>query len=442
MDFEKSCYSLVGCVIAGSVVQKNMSLPVGSFVVITLVLWGCCLGIQYYSSKKQQVIKKTYEDNQKILYIEGIDKIVHAFADMLESQKNDLSERQDSNRDFWLKQLNAAQKEYAENNREITERLNNIMSGINDYKEMADEAIHNISNQIEVILVKNIKNGFDLINYSINAKSDLHNEIIHSNCTSICNEMISSRESQEEKITALSEIIQTGKREWIDEMKDHTERFYSTICEKMDKYDELIQANAAELCRGISQVEDEQGKMTDSVHSINEILILFKECVDNSNVEINNTISEMNNNLSKIQNIKIDAIMEELKHIIKEFKDTVEGMISNMQATHDTILNNVDEIKDFDKDLHDYVGNMHLLVDEMKLSYSDEKNDLFTKIDEIKECVDGNVEKQSVIIEQYDKVLCRINDDVIVNIINDSNNLLKCMKDCYILMDSIRKRVK
>ena len=32
-----------------------------------------------------------------------------------------------------------------------------------------------------------------------------------------------------------------------------------------------------------------------------------------------------------------------------------------------------------------------------------------------------------------------MNDEVIVKLINDSNTLLKCMKDCYNLLDSQRR---
>ena len=49
------------------------------------------------------------------------------------------------------------------------------------------------------------------------------------------------------------------------------------------------------------------------------------------------------------------------------------------------------------------------------------------------------VTEEQSILESYNDLLGRINDEVIVKLINDSNTLLKCMKDCYNLLDSQRR---
>ena len=138
----------------------------------------------------------------------------------------------------------------------------------------------------------------------------------------------------------------------------------------------------------------------------------------------------------------LNAINEDTKGYLSEKYKDLCGILSNLQSALDVTDSKISNIQNTRSSIYD-------LLEDTKNKLHDIESAIGEGTEKIEEAMFESMERQKEIVTEeqsilgsYNNLLGRINDEVIVKLINDSNTLLKCMRDCYNLLDSQRRAKK
>lgn len=374
MNVEKNCYSLIGCLIAGSVIQKNMELSLVYFVFISLAFWSCCLFANYTNIKKQIIINSKLEIYKQDVHNKEIEKILSTIETAFEKQNS-----------FIENELEKVGKWYSDNiSKEQIEKRDDLHRIFLEIGNLREENINNI----EIGNNTRVENYNKIIEILIDSFDKLQTKIIQNenNIVKSLHEVNMNLNALKERI--VSEISMNGNimRSVVD-----------IICDKLSVNKE---------------------------NYMNEL----KENINRDFTSLENALRE-----------SLKLVSETIGNTISELSENHMGIMSNVQNSLDDMSGNVSSIRSINIDTYSKIEDTNTKLEELG-------ENLTTKVSELSELMSDNIDKQLGIISeqenvllQYDKIISSINNDVVVKMINDSNNLLKCMKDCYNLLESIRR---
>ena len=193
-------------------------------------------------------------------------------------------------------------------------------------------------------------------------------------------------------------------------------------------------------------------RAVDIIKSIKEVSAKNKDCVCNEISKLNDLVKG-NQNLTidqiKLLESELEAVNETIEkeqgNVITKISEMLKdfpGIFSNMQAALDNANGMIGDIQNTD-------NGMYGLLEDANNSLQSVGPAIEEGTQKIAEAVSLSLDKQNSIVaeeqsilESYNELLSRINDEVIAKMINDSNTLLKCLKDCYNLLDSQRRAKK
>lgn len=348
MDYERMTYSLIGSLIAGSVIQKNMGLELWGFFVISIGLWAVCTGIQWWNYKIQQKLR----DQAENLTLESRDAIVKKVLEVIsEGNAKKISK---------LDELMVCYKSTSSNLQETLEQFDEKIGEITYINQKILDKVGTVS-ETEALLNRVI----ELENAGLeNIKSIEATSIHNKDC--ICGD-----------ISAMKELVDRNYKDATAGLKEAAGKTTKDIC--------------SHLIEQSSHIQD---------------------------------------------TITIDIKGE----MAKTHKDLC-GILANLQSALEDAGSKISDIQSTDE-------NMYGLLEDAKNKLDDVEGAIGEGTGKIEDAVSQNMERQNEIVteeqhilDSYNKLLGRINDEVIAKLISDSNSLLKCMQDCYNLLDS-QRRVK
>ena len=180
--------------------------------------------------------------------------------------------------------------------------------------------------------------------------------------------------------------------------------------------------------------------LQETLNKLDEKLLEISQINENINETVSNSIAASEKaiiqSFEKVSDTTSQSLLNILSELTKLFNGDFREMLRNLQ---DTLNNTESSIKSID-------NNMYGLLEDNGNNLKEIKASIEEGYGEIKEAVSKSMEEQREIVNteqsilnSYDELLGRINDEVIAKMISDSDTLLKCMKDCYNLLDSQRK---
>ena len=183
--------------------------------------------------------------------------------------------------------------------------------------------------------------------------------------------------------------------------------------------------------------------LQETLNKLDEKLLEISQINKNINETVSNSIASSEKaiiqSFEKVSDTTSQSILNSLSELTKLLNGDFREMLSNLQGTLDNTKSSISEIKSID-------NNMYGLLEDNGNNLKEIKDSIEEGYGEIKEAVSQSVEEQREIVNteqsilnSYDELLGRINDEVIAKMISDSDTLLKCMKDCYNLLDSQRR---
>lgn len=348
MDYERMIYSLIGSLIAGSVIQKNMGLEPRCFFVISIGLWAVCTGIQWWNCKIQQKLR----DQAENLTLESRDAIVKKVLEVIsEGNAKEISK---------LDELMVCYKSTSSNLQETLERF--------------DEKIGEITYINQKVLDK-----------------------------------VGTVPETEALLNRVIELENAGL-ESIKSIEATTVHNKDCICGDISAMKELVDHNYKDAAAGLKEVA---GKTTKDICS---------HLVEQS---------------SHIQ----DTITIDIKgEMTKAHKDLC-GILANLQSALEEAGSEISNMHDTDEHMYGVLEDAKNKLDEIEEAIGIGAGKIEDAVSQSMERQNEIVTEEQRILDSYDKLLKRINDEVIAKLISDSNNLLKCMQDYYNLLDS-QRRVK
>lgn len=491
MNLEKIGYSLLGSLIAGSVIQKNMGLEQQYFFVISIGLWAICVGIQRWNCKREQRIRDKFEVSNS----ENRDAIVNKILDII----SETSERQIACIKEEIGKLTENQMSINKNLIESLDKVYGLLMNTNDSIEAFcktdvckfDELISScktISTDLQASVCELDKKliGISQINKKImdtvpvaiaahenniilsieketndrqklledrfanvatllNSIIELNNSIVE-NIKAIEKVSVENKDCVCDEIVTLKELVEGNEHDAIVKLGEATDKVSKDICSQL-----AVQSNSVQelLTEKLAYVSKQNEYMVSTMKSGTEDaidqIIMLKDEVEVSKVAVNETIENEQkaviSKLSELMNL-FNTINEDTKGNLSEIYKDLCGILSNLQSVLDATDSKISSIQNTDSSMYD-------LLEDAKNKLHDVESAIGDGTEKIEEAMSESMERQKEIVTEeqsilgsYNDLLSRINDEVIVKLINDSNTLLKCMKDCYNLLDSQRRAKK
>ena len=343
MNFEKVSYSFIWSLIAGAIIQDTMNWPWPYFLIISVCLWAICIGMQYYSFKKEVRIRDKCADQELAKHNEEFERIISTIENCTNQQIASLKEG-----------LDLIKEHNGEENRRVIGEVRKLLLSLEKYDDM-------------------------------NAKKS-------------------------------QEII---------DLLTRFEKEYSEISNEQSSQIELM-------------FKDSFLSLQVSLDSINDNLSYIRKIENGIDVNICNMTKVLSDCMDKsVKDLKEDVNKNVLQHL-----EELKGSISNLQSEVEFVnvhVSNIDNTEEQQRGMQEDANN------KLNEIYEEIQN----IVNQFSERLTEGIDKQSDIIlreeeilVKYDVVLKRINDEVIIKLINDSNNMLKCIKDCYNLLEMIRRNRK
>lgn len=488
MNLEKNCYTLIGCLITGSLLQSNMNLPWIYFIGITLVLWGGCISIQFIVQRKQKSIDIEIETNRRDVEEKQIERVILSISNLFEEHNNAMSEELNVLRTGMLDKLGDINDNMNIVQECTVNEMKNIQKELHNYSVENGKAISNTCDCIQELQEKLIRQSEIIESLKeCNAKSNdkicaTITEKIHNCMAAIENVEITLKSCQESYDVSFASLMEDCQKSVIASIEKScsdmisvgtdiqgainsmSEKFIDSQLTNMREFNNSTQEMRKDIISIKSALENAANdihiEQIEIVKELEQIETVTKEFKEYSDKKMNKSLSEIvscieqnvetlsNGLISEITKLKgylekysgIQSIeRENINKTVTALSDNFMGCISNVQDAIDEIGVGVREIKNCSE-------NSLEKLDDVKGVIFDKGEDVSNKITELSNEMQESTDKQleiisgeSNILSQYDKLLSYINDDVVVKMINDSDNLLKCMKDCYSLLESIRR---
>lgn len=185
-------------------------------------------------------------------------------------------------------------------------------------------------------------------------------------------------------------------------------------------------------------ITETQNLMREKFESCNDIGRLIKDEIISDSKEHKTLLSSICSASSDIV-AKLEMTNETTRDMSEKYNDLC-GILSNLQSVLDNTDNNIVEIKNIDADMYSLIVDLRNDTDfNLKEIDSTVKETINEKISASMESQRQIIDGEQEILVSYDKLLGRINDEVIAKMISDSDTLLKCIRDFYNLLESQRR---
>jgi hypothetical protein len=383
--------------------------------------------MQIINDKKKAEEKKLIESNRLEKVNGKIDNLSEIITKTVDEQARATIEAINKCNADINDKTNDLKSELAESNVSICAEINSTSKLINKLSE-------NYSLLIEDYGVKLSKAIED---YGINHHEDI--EILKQEITSILDNLngnISNFHSDSTNIFECVNGIQNTNAELVGKLEINTkmisEQTRATI-EAINKCNTDINDKTNDLK---SELVDSNDSICAEIISIseliNKLLGNYSSLIEDYGVKLSKSIEEF------VTNHHEDNEM--LKQEITSTLDNLNGNISNVHSDTTNIFECVNGIQGTNSELGDK-------LDEVINEIGESKDERSIKIDEIVEEMGLNSQRQSELvsneselIDRYNSLIKYINNEVVVKLISDSDNLLNCMKDCYALLENIRRK--
>ena len=214
------------------------------------------------------------------------------------------------------------------------------------------------------------------------------------------------------------------------------------VVDSIKKIENVSVENKDCVCNEIRILKElVDGKQRDAIDQI----IVLKDEVKTSKEVVKGTIKNgqetILTNLSELMRL-LNSINEDTKSNISKISKDLCGVLCNLQSELEETNSKISEIQNVD-------SSMFGLLEDTNNKFQDVESSIGDGTERIEQAVEHSMDRQKEIVteeqnilDSYNELLSRINDEVIVKMVNDSNTLLKCMKDCYNLLDSQRRAKK
>lgn len=461
MNYEKIGYSLIASLIAGSIIQKNMGLEHQYFFFISVGLWVVCIGVQWWNCKIEQ--KK--RDKSENLNLESRDAIVKKIQETIsegnekeiECLKQEIGELKKIQKDMCSELTENFNKAHSliKNTNDSIDVLNN--SGISKLDELI-VCYKSISSDLQVVIGQLDKKIVEIthINKKVleNVETVPKTEELLNSIIELGNNSLENMKSIEEvsvdnkdcicgKISAMKELVDCNHKDAVARFEEVTSKTTKDICSQLIEQSCHMQELIKQKIDFISHLNEKYVSTIGTLSSniIDQIQRLKDELEANKNTlngAIENEQKSILESLSELMNL-LNTINTDTKGKMSEVYTGLCGILSNLQSVLDATESKIGDIQNTD-------NSMYGLLEDAKNKLNDVEGAIGEGVGKIEDAVSQSMERQNEIVTEeqcilnsYNELLGRINDEVIAKLISDSNSLLKCMRDCYNLLDSQRR---
>lgn len=434
MNYEKIGYAFIGSLLAGSIIQKNMGLEQQYFFAISVGLWVICIGVQWWNCKIEQKIIAKSEN----LNLESRD----AFVKKLLETISEANEKETECLKIEIGELKKIQKDGWN---ELTENFNRMYGLIKNTNDSIDGLCNSEISKLDELIVcykrvsSDLQMKMEVLQKSIIELGDNNLESMKSiektsvaNKDCICGEILEMKElvdcNHKYAVTRFDEVTDKISKDICSQLIEESCHIQEEIKQKIDFISQLNEKYISTIGTAFSDIVDQIHRLKDEIEANKNTL----------NGAIENEQKSILESLSALMNL-LNIINTDTKEKISEVYIGLCGILSNLQSVLDAVEGKIGDIQNTD-------DSMYGLLEDTKSKLNDVEDDIGEGVGKIEDAISQGMEKQNEIVieeqcilDSYNELLGRINDEVIVKLISDSNSLLKCMRDCYNLLDSQRR---
>ena len=253
----------------------------------------------------------------------------------------------------------------------------------------------------------------------------------------------------EKRIKDKSIQLEERNNEFIQQTVDKLITTITTESKSTNKvYEDVMTSVRDRFEKTCSQIEQMSREEKESIITcVNRLT----DSVSAEIVNIHEDISKTNETLKYVLNVEreFSSQVNSIEKSIVDRNDVMTQVLADFRAATEEIkeLKSISSnIQNGAEDIRSMLGSVQACsdeangkIDDLRRVISDAKEDMERVLTVISDNLQGNMDKQLEIVEQYDVLLGKVNDEILVKIINDSNNVVQLLKDCYTMLEINRK---
>ena len=396
MNIEKNFYSLIGCIVAAVIIQNSYNLKLSYMIGVVIILWGGCFAAHVINEKRIKRNSHQLEERNNELIQQTIEKLITTITTESKSTNKGYEDAMTSARTVILDKLDFLDTNEKMDRRALLEELSEkVLLELKKIDANRSKAFHDeltiINNSLKQYYLTETKKICDQFEKTGNQIEQVSREerknilsCVNKLAESVSTGIVSIREDIGKANETLNCVLNTGKE------------FFS-------------QANSIEKL-----IVDRNNVMT-------QTLTDFRTAIGEEINELNSSVSNAVHNCQEV-----------FANNMKEASETLNGILSNIQNEVGDIDRTLESIQSCSNETNEE-------IDDLKGAISDARENMESILADISFNLQGSMDKQLEIVERYDDLLGKVNDEILVKIINDSNNVVQLLKDCYTMLEINRR---